>query len=98
MRNTRSNAWFQILVAPNTLGHGRVGLVVGKKVHKRAVRRNYIKRVVRETFRTGPAAQVPCDFVVRAKQPFTRAEHADVVRGLNVLFAKLSPCRVSSSR
>ena len=29
----------------------RVGFVVGKKVHKRATKRNYIKRLMRESYR-----------------------------------------------
>lgn len=51
-----------ILARLNTVKRPRLGLVVPKKVLKRAVWRNRIKRVVRETFRqhqtTLPAADV----------------------------------------
>jgi ribonuclease P protein component len=35
----------------NDLGWARLGLIVGRKVEPRAVRRNYLKRLVREAFR-----------------------------------------------
>jgi len=40
-----------ILARRNSLGHSRLGLVVAKKHAKRAVDRNQIKRIVRESFR-----------------------------------------------
>mgnify|MGYP000113411781 FL=1 len=40
-----------ILARPNELGFARMGLVVAKKHAKRAVDRNEIKRIVRESFR-----------------------------------------------
>ncbi|AVY93801.1 MULTISPECIES: ribonuclease P protein component [Microvirgula] len=98
LRQMRTNAWFQVYVSPNTLGHARLGLVVGKKTAKRAVRRNYIKRSVREIFRQHPARLTSFDFVVRARTAFGPAERAEVEQALAALFARLSTCRVSSSR
>ncbi|MCB1666890.1 MAG: ribonuclease P protein component [Porticoccaceae bacterium] len=40
-----------LLAKPNFLGHPRLGMVVAKKNIRRAVDRNRVKRVVRETFR-----------------------------------------------
>jgi len=40
-----------VAVCENGLGHSRLGLSVGKKVWKSAVRRNYVRRVFREAFR-----------------------------------------------
>ncbi|KMN37742.1 MULTISPECIES: ribonuclease P protein component [Chromobacterium] len=97
LRLSRSNATFQVSARPNELGHARLGLVVGRKVHKRAVRRNYIKRTVREWFRLNRQTLPDMDFVVRAKVPFTRAERTEVITALSSLFAKLARCRVSSS-
>jgi ribonuclease P protein component len=97
MRQARSNAFFQVYARPNDLDHGRLGLVVGKKVAKRAVRRNYIKRTVREWFRLNQHQLGGMDFVVRAKMSFVRDDNPEAVAALSALFAKLVRCRASSS-
>lgn len=97
MRQARSNAFFQVYARPNDLDHGRLGLVVGKKVAKRAVRRNYIKRTVREWFRLNQHQLAGMDYVVRAKQVFTREQSREAVMALSTLFAKIARCRASSS-
>jgi len=97
LRQQRSNAFFQVFARPNGLDHARVGLVVGKKVAKRAVRRNYIKRCVREWFRLNQQGLDGVDYVVRAKTAFTREQRAEAVTALQALFAKLARCRASSS-
>ena len=98
LRRVRSNAWFQVYVAPNQLGHARLGLVVSKKTAKRANRRNYMKRVIRDTVRQHPDRVAGVDFVVRVRAPFDRAGRPEAVEALRALFARLSSCRVSSSR
>lgn len=53
------------MARPNEAGHARLGLVVAKRLLKRAVDRNRVKRCAREAFR-GVRAELPaCDFVVR---------------------------------
>lgn len=42
---------FRVLARPNELDHARLGLAVSTRVCKRAVGRNRIKRLVRESFR-----------------------------------------------
>lgn len=40
-----------VVVYPNGLGHGRLGLSIGKRIAKRAVQRNRLRRLTREAFR-----------------------------------------------
>jgi len=45
------NKSFTVLARENDLGHPRLGLAISKKSAKRAVDRNRIKRIFRESFR-----------------------------------------------
>ncbi|WP_091197066.1 ribonuclease P protein component [Formivibrio citricus] len=93
LRCSRGDAWFQVLSAPNGLPHARLGVVVGKKVDRRAVGRNAIKRLVRETFRTHPEGLVGLDIVVRARRPIAPGERAQARAALLVLLNRSGKCR-----
>jgi ribonuclease P protein component len=71
----------------------RLGLVVGKKLLKRAVDRNRCKRVLREQFRQRRAELPACDLVVRlAAKPEKSAGKLDaglLVEDFLALLAKL---------
>ena len=60
---------FTVLARSNLTTHARLGLAVSKKVDKRAVGRNRIKRMIRESFRQDAIAAVPLDVVVIARPP-----------------------------
>lgn len=51
----------------NDLGHARLGLAISKRVSKRAVERNRIKRVIRESFRSGRTELPQVDVLVIAR-------------------------------
>ena len=79
LRNQRSRSLLQVLQsADNGLGHARLGLVVSKKAAKRANRRNYMKRVIREWFRQHRETLPPHDFIVRVRQRFDRSHAVEV--------------------
>lgn len=59
--------YFNTHVAPNRLWHARIGLAVSRRVSKRAVVRNRIKRVIRESFRCQQHTLGAIDYVVIAK-------------------------------
>lgn len=61
------NREFAVNLCRNQLPHARLGLVVSKKVSKRAVDRNMIKRHVREWFRHNREALNGFDVIVTAK-------------------------------
>lgn len=54
-------------VAPEGLPATRLGITVSKRVNKRAVERNRIKRIVRESFRHVCAQLPPGDYLLVAK-------------------------------
>lgn len=49
--NASQDRWFRVLARDNGLDRSRLGLAVSTRVSKRAVDRNRLKRVVRESFR-----------------------------------------------
>ena len=60
-----SDQYFKILARLNKEEYSRLGMAVSRQIDKRAVGRNRIKRVVRESFRQRFSAQKVClDIVV----------------------------------
>lgn len=89
LRRQRSLSFIQVLHSQdNCLDHARLGLVVSKKVAKRAHERNYMKRVVREWFRLNCRELQSYDFVVRVRQRFDRAESEQVRLQLSQLMKR----------
>ena len=83
LRKQRSRSFLVVLQSENnTLGHARLGLVVGKKAAKRANKRNYMKRVIREWFRLHQSALPAKDFVVRVRVMFEREQYHEVCKQL----------------
>jgi len=77
------DAFFRVIARPSDGGTARLGMAVSKKVHKSAVVRNRIKRVVRESFRTWRAGQEDSpdnrlDIVVLARPASARAENQQI--------------------
>jgi len=66
-RRFQCSKFFCIYCSPNNLSYPRIGLAVSKKVSKKAVDRNRIKRQIRENFRLYKAELSLADFVVVAK-------------------------------
>jgi len=65
----RQGRWIEIVAASAARPPGRVGLVVGRKVLRRAVDRNRFKRKVREAIRRARPAIEAHDVIVRLKRP-----------------------------
>ncbi len=60
-------ACFIVYVAANRLPHARLGLAVSKRVSKKAVQRNRLKRIIRASFRHHQRALGGVDYVVVTK-------------------------------
>ncbi|NLY59552.1 MAG: ribonuclease P protein component [Gammaproteobacteria bacterium] len=65
-----------LLARHNSLTHARLGLVIAKKNVRRAVDRNRIKRIARESFRHQRADLDNLDIVVLARRGLGELDHA----------------------
>ena len=63
-----SDTYFTLLAIKNDFDHPRLGLAIAKKIIKKAVHRNMIKRVVRENFRIQQDSLGNLDIVVLARR------------------------------
>lgn len=72
------------------IGHSRLGLVVPKKVLKRAVWRNRVKRIAREAFRQTQKSYPNVDFVVLAKPGIKDINNSDLHQMLLKLWDQIS--------
>ena len=77
-----SDRMLTILAAPNNVGHPRLGLAISKKNAKRAVDRNRIKRIIRESFRQNQNILPDTDLVVMAKPQTKFATNAELFASL----------------
>lgn len=59
-----TDRYFTLLAIPSDFGHPRIGLAIAKKIIKKAVHRNVIKRTVRESFRLQQNTMSSIDIVV----------------------------------
>ena len=75
--------------APNNLGHYRIGFVVAKKIEKRAVRRNYIRRSIREIIKHNLNKTLSVDIVFRLKKPYYKSDFSLVKSDLINLLNKI---------
>ncbi len=80
------NKVFTLLVHYNNeITTSKLGLVVSKKVHKTAVQRNRIKRLIRESFRTHSSLKL-AEYVVMAKPGSTKYTNTELLTLLNQLW------------
>lgn len=74
-----------VVAVPNGLGHPRLGLSVGKRIWKSAVKRNRVRRIFRESFRLHQH-ELPADYdlvlipAAPALDPALAATGAELVR------------------
>lgn len=79
-----------VLARTNECSHPRLGLIVPKKVLKRAVWRNRVKRLVRESFRQAQDSLPNVDLVFLAKPGIGELSNRDLTSALNRLWAQIS--------
>jgi ribonuclease P protein component len=80
---------FSVRYKVNTLGQPRLGLAISKRVSKRAVERNRIKRLVRESFRRARLELPPVDLMVMAREQASGLPGPELLVELQALWKKL---------
>jgi ribonuclease P protein component len=77
-----------LLSRPNQCEHARIGIVIGKKVARRACDRNRFKRVIRESFRQQPLLTGQ-DVIVLARRGIAALANAEINRRIQSLWLRL---------
>ena len=75
-RRVLRGASFNLHYRPNGGNSARLGLVIAKKLARRSVRRNAIKRTGREAFRQARAGLPALDLVLRLPKPVASVDAA----------------------
>ncbi len=73
-----------------------MGLIVSKKIERHAVKRNWIKRILRETFRKNRHNEHgqlrKMDWVIRLRRPVTKDESIQLATETKLLMFQLQQC------
>lgn len=86
---------FHLRYRPNGLGHARLGLAISKRVSKRAVERNRLKRLLRESFRRIRDQLPPVDVVVMARDVAAGLPGAELLAEADALWQRLAAIRLA---
>lgn len=81
---------FSAEVASNELEGARLGLAISKRVSKKAVRRNRIKRIARDSFRRTRAGLPSVDILLIARSSADLADNADLRAELLHLWERIA--------
>jgi ribonuclease P protein component len=84
-----SHQYFLILARPNKLDCPRLGLVIAKKHIRLAVRRNRLKRLIRESFRHQQQSLTGLDVIVLARKSMDEMDNSDITEQLTQQWQRL---------
>ncbi|MEE9350911.1 MAG: ribonuclease P protein component [Thiotrichaceae bacterium] len=76
------NRYLTVLAKENQLEYPRLGMAISKKCAKRAVDRNRIKRIIRESFRANCSTLPAVDLVVMCRPLILEQDNATIFQGI----------------
>lgn len=79
-----------ILARENNLGHPRLGFVISKKNVRRAVKRNHVRRIMRESFRLNQHQLPPVDMIILARPGLGDLSACDLHRLADKCWSRLN--------
>ena len=79
-----------ILSRPNNLGQARIGFVISKKNVRQAVKRNRVRRIIRESFRLNQHNLPAVDIVILARKGLGEMENQDVHKLMKKCWSRLN--------
>jgi len=86
-----ADAFFTVLAMVSARQPARLGLAISKKQASRAVDRNRLKRLIRESFRHHRKELAGLDLVVMARRPALDAGNSRLFRSLRNHWQELMP-------
>jgi ribonuclease P protein component len=92
------NEFFTVNAQPNELACARLGMSIAARIVRRAVDRNRVRRLIRESFRVHQLSLPPLDIVIGARAGVLTADNARLRAALETLWQKIaSTCATSSA-
>ncbi len=84
----------QIYMKPNEFEYARLGLIVSKRIERFAVKRNKIKRILRDVFRKNRFNDqtMKMDWVIRLRRPVPRNALKKLATETQLLMLRLQQC------
>ncbi|MES2636039.1 MAG: ribonuclease P protein component [Pseudomonadota bacterium] len=89
LRNRIAAPYLVMRFRPNELNSPRLGLIVSKKTAKLAVKRNYMRRVLRELFRLKQHNLPSVDLIVQVQKKFEKTDFSVIKQEFEQLTLKL---------
>jgi ribonuclease P protein component len=91
------NDFFTVSAQPNDLTWARLGMSIAARLLRRAVDRNRVRRLIRESFRVHQLGLPPLDIVIGARVAVKTADNVRLRSALEQLWQKIAASCVISS-